>query len=53
VLANCGWLVEIIKRSDDKQEAAPRRKKLGLDLRHTADRIAWLKHQAAQEEKPE
>lgn len=36
-----------------EQKAARQRKELGLDLRHTADRIAWLRHQAAQEEKPE
>ena len=32
-----------------EQEAARQRKELGLDLRRTADRIAWLKHQVAQE----
>jgi hypothetical protein len=36
-----------------EQQAARQRKELGLDLRRRADRIAWLKHQVAQEEKPE
>jgi len=36
-----------------EQQAVRQRKELGLDLRRTADRIAWLKHQVAQEEKPE
>jgi hypothetical protein len=36
-----------------EQKAARERKELGLDLRRTADRITWLKHQVAQTEKPE
>ncbi|MDY7076083.1 MAG: hypothetical protein SXV54_04070 [Chloroflexota bacterium] len=36
-----------------EKEAARKRKEMGLDLRSTADRIAWLKHEVAREEKPE
>jgi hypothetical protein len=35
------------------QQATHQRQALGLDLRRTADRIAWLKHQVTQEEMPE
>ncbi len=36
-----------------EQEAARQRQELGLDLRRTADRIAWLQQQVAQAEPPE
>ena len=36
-----------------EKEAARKRKEMGLDLRSTTDRITWLKHEVAQEEKPE
>lgn len=38
----------------EAEKAAEReRKELGLDLRRQTDRVAWLKHQLAQAEKPE
>jgi hypothetical protein len=36
-----------------EQQAVRQRKELGLDLRRPADRIAWLKQQVAEEEKPQ
>jgi len=35
-----------------EQEATRKRQEMGLDLRRTADRVAWLKHQVEQAEKP-
>ena len=36
-----------------EKKAACERKEMGLDLRSTADRIAWLRHQVSQGGKPE
>jgi hypothetical protein len=49
-------LSEIYEPSPEQEaekEAARKRKEMGLDLRSTADRITWLKHEIDQEEKPE
>jgi len=48
----CG-IYEPDAEQEAEKKATHERKEMGLDLRSTADRIAWLKHQASQGEKPE
>jgi hypothetical protein len=48
-----GAIYEPDAEQEAEKKAARERKEMGLDLRSTADRIAWLRHQVSDGEKPE